>query len=38
LYGLRSTSDELIGNNSRIVYASGEDYERVVRLRLDFLE
>jgi PAS domain S-box-containing protein len=29
-------ADELIGKNSRIVYASDEDYERVARLRLDF--
>ena len=28
--------DELIGKNSRIVYASDEDYDRVARLRLDF--
>jgi PAS domain S-box-containing protein len=27
---------ELIGQSSRIVYASDEDYERVARLRLDF--
>jgi PAS domain S-box-containing protein len=29
-------ADELIGQNSRIVYASDQDYERVARLRLDF--
>jgi PAS domain S-box-containing protein len=30
------TAEELTGRNSRIVYASDEDYERVARLRLDF--